>query len=615
MNEPWCASWLGYAKGEHAPGRRDVGLAAAATHHLLLAHGGAVQAIRAAVPGARVGIGLNLQPMRAASDHEDDVAAARLADGNLNRLFLEPVLRGRVPGRHAGALRRPAGPGFSVVEDGDLGVIAQPLDFLGVNFYAPHDRLRGRRMAEARAAGYWVPAPRRTTCSAPTWGRRGAPPRPPTHRDGLGDRAGRRSPSCSSGCATNTGPCPSTCRERVACDDYVGPDGQVHDAERIAYLEGHLRAVLDAVDAGVDIRGYFVWSLLDNFEWAKVSPSASASPGSTTRAGPAPQDELPLVPRTVRANALTPVTASSALVVVNPVSAGGQTMRRWPAIRGAARGRNRDDAHLTVGPGDATTVTREEILPGVRRVVAVGGDGTLNEAVNGCFDDGGAPLAPGLTVGLIPSGTGSDFRRTLGLPTDPGAAARLLAGGTTRTIDLGRIDFPDGTVRLFVNIADCGIGGEVASRVNRRRRRRAAAWPGRPSSSGCRWRADHVPRPRRDAHHRRGDLRRKVQQVVVANGSYFGGGMHIAPGAEPADGLLDVVIVADISRARSPPRRAPALPGHPPGPCRGGGPPGAVDRHRRRSVSRRRSSTSTGSRWGARPPRSPSAPARCFAAP
>jgi diacylglycerol kinase (ATP) len=245
------------------------------------------------------------------------------------------------------------------------------------------------------------------------------------------------------------------------------------------------------------------------------------------------------------------VTANpSTLVVVNPVSAGGQTMRRWPQIRTALREAGIDiHAHLTTSRGDATAVTRREITRlSVRRVVAVGGDGTLNEVVNGCFDARGAPLARGLTVGLIPSGTGSDIRRTLGLPTDPHAAARLLAGGTTRVIDLGRIVFADGSHRLFANVADCGLGGEVVTRISRSHQKRAgllgsAVFLGISITELMSYRNRDVLLTIDGV-----TTRQRVQQVVFANGRCFGGGMRIAPAADPADGLLDVVVVGDISR-------------------------------------------------------------------
>jgi beta-glucosidase len=267
-NEPWCAAWLGYALGVHAPGRRDVGLAVAATHHLLLSHGLAVQAIRAAVPGGRAGIDLSLMPTRPASAHEDDLAAARRADGNLNRLFLDPVLRGEYPAdmlAHYAARQ----PGFGVVQDGDLRTIAEPLDFLGVNFYGPRTVCAPNRMAEARAAGYWVPA---------------APPEDPLNAD-LRDVEVHRpefertpmdweiEPAALTELLLRVrddyAPPPLYVLENgMANDDYVAPDGEVRDPERIAYLRDHLGALLDAISAGVDVRGYFAWSLLDNFEWA-----------------------------------------------------------------------------------------------------------------------------------------------------------------------------------------------------------------------------------------------------------------------------------------------------------------------------------------------------------
>ncbi|MBO0713660.1 MAG: family 1 glycosylhydrolase, partial [Acidimicrobiales bacterium] len=150
LNEPWCSAWAGYGSGRHAPGVEDLGAAAAATHHLLLGHGAALQALRASRPGAVAGITLNLSPVRPASDHDEDRAAARRVDGNLNRLFLEPVLRGRYPAdvlEHYGHHR----PGFSVVADGDLEVISQPIDFLGVNFYAPSTVSATARLTEAGA--------------------------------------------------------------------------------------------------------------------------------------------------------------------------------------------------------------------------------------------------------------------------------------------------------------------------------------------------------------------------------------------------------------------------------------------------------------------------------
>jgi beta-glucosidase len=131
LNEPWCSAWAGYGQGRHAPGRRDIAAAVSATHHLLLGHAGATQALRTVV-AAPVGITLNLSCFRSASDHPDDRAATARAEGNFNRLFLEPVFHGRYPTdmvAHYPGLR----PEGELVAPEDLEWIAQPLDFLGIN--------------------------------------------------------------------------------------------------------------------------------------------------------------------------------------------------------------------------------------------------------------------------------------------------------------------------------------------------------------------------------------------------------------------------------------------------------------------------------------------------
>ncbi len=266
LNEPWCSAWLGYGTGEHAPGVRDHGKSAAATHHLLLAHGEAVNVLRATIPNASVGIGLNLQPVRPATDHDDDRAACHRVDGNLNRLFLDPIFTGRYP---ADMLEHYAGlqPGFDVVAEGDLEVIRTPIDFLGVNFYSPITVCAPARQAEARATGYWIPETERR-------GRIGDLDavqvlRAEVSRTQMGWEI---EPAALTEILVRVrdqyANLPLYITENgAAFDDYIGPDGEVHDANRIAYLDGHLRAVLDALDAGVDMRGYFVWSILDNFEW------------------------------------------------------------------------------------------------------------------------------------------------------------------------------------------------------------------------------------------------------------------------------------------------------------------------------------------------------------
>lgn len=267
LNEPWCSAWSGYGSGNHAPGGRDIGRAAAATHHLLLAHAVALSVLRSEVPGAQVGITLNLTPVRSASDHPDDEAAARRVDGNMNRLFLEP-LTGRGYPADMLAHYEAKEPGFSVVLDGDMELLASPIDFLGVNFYSPRTVASASRLAEANAAGYCVPN------------------QPPDHVDTDLGASSLRRPGVA---ATEMGweVEPGALQELLvrvndeyarwpiyvtengaACNDYVAPSGDVHDPERIRYLSGHLQAVLGSIEAGVEVRGYFVWSFLDNFEWA-----------------------------------------------------------------------------------------------------------------------------------------------------------------------------------------------------------------------------------------------------------------------------------------------------------------------------------------------------------
>jgi beta-glucosidase len=268
LNEPWCSAWLGYGDGVHAPGRKDIGAAVAATHHLLLAHGLGVEAIRAGVPGeALVGITLNPAPVRAASDHPDDQAVARLTDGNLNRIFLDPLRHGRYP---EDMLEHYAGrqPGFSVVADGDLDIISRPIDFLGVNYYFPHMVAARGRASAVTALGLGV-----SETEAPVHADLGAVSvsRPGWEHTTMGwevEPAGLTELLVRIN--ADWGPIPMYVTENGgAYGDYVDPDGVVRDRDRIRYLNNHFRAALDAISAGVDLRGYFVWSLLDNFEWAR----------------------------------------------------------------------------------------------------------------------------------------------------------------------------------------------------------------------------------------------------------------------------------------------------------------------------------------------------------
>nr|WP_199521021.1 GH1 family beta-glucosidase [Jiangella anatolica] len=269
LNEPFCSSFIGYAGGEHAPGRREPKAAVAAAHHLLLAHGLSTRTLRSVAPGSRVGIALNpttILPRDPGND--DDRAAAVLVDGLRNRMFLDPLLRGAYPADMLTHLE-PFGLA-DVVDDGDLDVIAAPLDLLGINYY-DESVVSGRGDGPAGSTEGDDGGPGRHVVGSPWVGAedvrfhsRGLPAttqgweiRP----DGLRDllvRLHADYPGLPPVYVTENG---------AAFDDVVTVDG-IHDTDRLDYVRGHLRALAAAIDAGVDVRGYFAWSLLDNFEWA-----------------------------------------------------------------------------------------------------------------------------------------------------------------------------------------------------------------------------------------------------------------------------------------------------------------------------------------------------------
>jgi beta-glucosidase len=241
-NEPYCASWLGYVTGEFAPGRTDLAAGAAAAHHILLSHGLAAAAIRRECATAQLGIVLDSWPQDPATDDERDVAAARAADGIRNRLFFDPVLLGRYPADVLEQLGRAAPP----VRDGDLATIATPLDFLGINNYS-------RNLVRAGDDG-------QPEVVAPTgpltdmgW---------EIHPPGLYEVLMRLDHDYGAPplIVTETG---------AAFPDRRRAGGAIDDADRIAYLDAYLGAVLDAIADGADVRGHLVWSLLDNFEWSE----------------------------------------------------------------------------------------------------------------------------------------------------------------------------------------------------------------------------------------------------------------------------------------------------------------------------------------------------------
>jgi beta-glucosidase len=257
VNEPWCSAMLGYAAGIHAPGRTEPGAAVAAAHHLLLGHGLAVDALRAAVPDAEVSITLNPYPVVAAGDRDEDRDAARRVDGLANRLWYDAILRGRYPDDVLEDLQAVSGLGH--LRGGDLAQIARPLDALGINYYRRH-HVRHRPGASASgAAAQWPGSPDVELVD---------PPGPRTdggwavEPDGLHEAL----VAVTRGYA----PPPLYVHEAgAAFDDEVDARGQVHDERRVAWLHDHLDAAARAIRDGVDLRGFFVWSFFDNFEWAE----------------------------------------------------------------------------------------------------------------------------------------------------------------------------------------------------------------------------------------------------------------------------------------------------------------------------------------------------------
>jgi beta-glucosidase len=258
VNEPYVSSITGYAEGRHAPGTREGHGALAAAHHLQLAHAWAVPALRAVVPDARVGVSLNLSPAVPATGSAADRAAADRQDLLVNRQFTDPILAGEYP---AGLTELFAGVSdFGFRRDGDLAAISAPIDFLGVNYYY---RLH---VADAPFA-----AADPATRTAYDIGVRHIPP-PGVRTTALGWPVEPRGLyDTLTGLAERyPGLPPVYLTENGCADTEPGPRP---DPDRIAFITGHLEAAASARTAGADVRGYFYWSLLDNFEWARGYPA------------------------------------------------------------------------------------------------------------------------------------------------------------------------------------------------------------------------------------------------------------------------------------------------------------------------------------------------------
>ena len=267
LNEPWCSAFLGYTSGGHAPGRTEGGASLAAVHHLNLAHGLAARAVRGVLgEHTPVSVTLNLHVTRA--DSAADVEAKARVDRIANEAFLQPMLEGSYPEKLVAETAHLTD--WSFVHEGDLETIAVPLDVLGVNYYST-GRVRAGAPLVAPEPGTPAPDGHRAGTASPWLG--------------CDDIEWLKQPGPYTAMGWNIDPQGMTdllvelhqrypsqplmiTENGAAFDDTVAADGRVHDEKRVDYIARHLEALGAAMDAGADVRGYLVWSLMDNYEWA-----------------------------------------------------------------------------------------------------------------------------------------------------------------------------------------------------------------------------------------------------------------------------------------------------------------------------------------------------------
>ena len=246
-NEPWCSAYLGYGIGVHAPGIQDMQSAAIVGHHLLLSHGLAVPRLRTHTKaGSQVGIALNFTPVYPADDTAETAQAVARADALTNRWFIDPLYKGAYPEQLFGDMGVQPPP----IQDGDMAIIATPLDFLGVNNYT---RMVVRSNAAEPNGVEFVASVPGASYTAMGW---------EVYPQAIGDLLLKlhKEYGVSSLLVTENG---------AAFDDIVASDGEVHDIQRVEYLREHIRTVSRVLEQGVPIQGYLVWSLFDNYEWAE----------------------------------------------------------------------------------------------------------------------------------------------------------------------------------------------------------------------------------------------------------------------------------------------------------------------------------------------------------
>ncbi len=248
-NEPWVVAYAGHRQGRHAPGLTDFGLAVQVSHNLMLSHAKAVQVYRGANhPGGRIGIALNLYPITAASDAPENQEAARRADGYHNRWFLDPVLRGEYPQDMLKFFQESFG--TPSISPGDLELLkSNPVDFLGINYYFRKIVKHGSidpvlHLAEVK--------PESSQYTAMNW---------EIHPQSLTELLVAIAKNYNNPAIVIT-------ENGAAFADSPTANGAVDDDDRLAFLRGHFEEAHRAIQAGVRLEGFYVWSLLDNFEWA-----------------------------------------------------------------------------------------------------------------------------------------------------------------------------------------------------------------------------------------------------------------------------------------------------------------------------------------------------------
>ncbi len=235
--------------------------------------------------------------------------------------------------------------------------------------------------------------------------------------------------------------------------------------------------------------------------------------------------------------------------IVNPAAGGGNVGRCWPKVHDFLREQGLEvNFVLTEGVGHATDLSRQALAEGEKTIVAVGGDGTINEVVNGLVSGSGGQIDPAVSLGIVPLGTGSDLRRTLGIPRDYRAACRLLMSERTRAIDLGEMVWiSDGEERrrYFVNFAGLGFDGEVVERVEGESKKLGGTITYLKTVLVTLMNyANKDIRLNLDGE----ESHMRVNSVIVCNGCHAAGGMYIAPHASPDDGLFDVIVIGDIGK-------------------------------------------------------------------